>query len=60
MSIQNEPGSKMGLPPHGFEGWMLAYISPFPPLPHVLMVPNIWEAEEGGCPLVSDACIFKK
>lgn len=26
MSIQNEPRSKMGLPPHGFEGWMLAYI----------------------------------
>lgn len=40
MRIQNEPGSKMGLPPRGFEGWRLAYT---PPL-RAVMVPNIWEA----------------
>lgn len=60
MSIWNEPRSKMGLPPHGLKGWMLACQIPLPPpAPRALMVPNIWEAG-GELPSGSDACLFKK
>lgn len=56
MSARNEPRSKMGLPPHGLAGWMLACqipwpASPLPPPALLLRWYQIFGRQEGSCPL---------
>lgn len=57
MSPHNEPGSKVGLPPHRDGGDV--YLPPTSP-PLVLRWHQILGRHKGSCSLGSDACLFKK